>query len=145
MPILFNEVAPKSAATIRHKKKPAKSMIYNARKKAKRLGLPFEIDYTNIVIPGHCPVLRLPLRINSTGKGRCHSQSPVLALREPEKGYTRANIVVISLRASRVIAGQTLAELQERLDSARIRGNREDTEKAASWLESGCPLFIETL
>lgn len=123
-----------SFATERHASDPRPSMIYNARKKAKALGLPFNLPVSLIEIPEYCPVLGVRLEVNSTGKGRCSSYSPTLYVKQPEMGYRPSNVAVISLRASRIIAGQDYATIRERLESGRIRGDRESVEAAARWL-----------
>ena len=79
-------------------------------------------------------MLGVRIEVRSTGKGRCGSYSPTLALKRPESGYTEDNVAVISLRALRVIAGQDYATIRERLESGRIRGDRESVEAAARWL-----------
>ena len=50
-------------------------MYDNARHRAKRKGLEFNIELSDIVIPIICPVFKMPLKINS---GRQQFDSPSL-------------------------------------------------------------------
>jgi hypothetical protein len=82
------------------KKRPVSQvLLYNARQRAKRKGLPFTITEHDIVVPAVCPVLGLPLVSHRTGKG-FQSNSPTLDRICPVKGYIPGNVRVISFRAN---------------------------------------------
>jgi hypothetical protein len=68
----------------------AAAMILDARKRAKRLNVPFDLTASDIEIPSVCSVDGLPL-----GTGR-RSRSPSLDRIRPALGYVRGNIDVIS-------------------------------------------------
>lgn len=123
-----------SRATIRHRQDPRQSLLYNARKAAKALDLPIDLRLDDIVIPGRCPALGIPLAVNSTGNARSSSNSPTLVRIRPESGYTGRNIAVISLRAAKMKSSQTLTELVERLENGRLRDTKKDLISLISWL-----------
>jgi hypothetical protein len=81
-------------------------MFYDARKRARRQGLAFDIEPDDIVIPERCPVFGTPFY---TGRVNDH---PSLDRVVPCWGYTRDNIWVISFRANRIKSDATLPELQ---------------------------------
>lgn len=80
----------------------------SVRCRARRLGLPFDLEPYDIVIPECCPVLGIPLQF--APKGRT-SNTPSIDRRDPAKGYTKDNIKVISWRANRLKSDASLEEL----------------------------------
>lgn len=62
---------------------PAKFILRNAKQRALRYGLPFDLTEDDIVIPDRCPVLGIPLVFN---EGNFKDDSPSLAKFIPEKG-----------------------------------------------------------
>lgn len=86
-------------------------MFYDARKRAKRFGLPFSIKPEDIVIPDACPVLGISLARDGHRDAR-----PSLDRIDPLKGYVATNIRVISFRANRIKADATAEELRAVLD-----------------------------
>lgn len=84
------------------------TMFYDARKRAIALGLPFDITPEDIVVPDVCPVLGIPLLLNGDRNNR-----PSLDRINPVRGYTKANICVISFRANRVKSDATPSELKK--------------------------------
>lgn len=81
-------------------------MFYDARKRAHKLNLPFDIEPEDIRIPDVCPVLGITL--NSGARDSAASLDRIL----PEKGYVRGNICVISFRANRLKSDATADELR---------------------------------
>lgn len=98
-------------------KKHAKMLIDHARKRAADHGLPFELRQKDILIPNVCPILGIPLR---QGKKRMQESSPTIDRRVPEKGSTRGNIAIISLRANQI----------------KSYGTAEEHRKIADWMDS---------
>ena len=82
-------------------------MFYDARKRAFRLGLPFDITPDDITIPEVCPVLGFLL--NKDGP---RDMRPSLDRILPHAGYVRDNIRVISFRANRLKSDATCEELR---------------------------------
>lgn len=83
-------------------------MLYQARKRAKKHGIPINIDHDDIVVPKVCPVLGIPLFVSD---GLFSPNSPSLDRIVPELGYTKGNVVVISHRANTMKSDATLPEL----------------------------------
>jgi hypothetical protein len=69
-------------------------MWCSAKRRAKRDGVPFDIQVNDIFIPKVCPVRGVSL-IQHKGKGPGRN-SPTLDKVDPAKGYVRGNIWVIS-------------------------------------------------
>lgn len=85
-----------------------KAMLRNARSRAIKKGLPFDLVAKDIVVPDVCPVLGI-----SIDKSLSHMKdhSPSLDRIKPELGYVKGNIRVISQRANRLKCDGTAAEM----------------------------------
>ena len=70
-----------------------------AKRRAKRKGLPFNIQLSDISIPERCPLLDIPLQ---DCKGAAGDTSPSLDRLLPHLGYVKGNIIVISHRANQI-------------------------------------------
>lgn len=71
---------------------------YHAKDRAKLYNLDFDIEVEDIVIPMVCPILNIPVY---KGKGKVHDGSPSLDRINPELGYVKGNVCVISYKANR--------------------------------------------
>lgn len=78
---------------------PEWKMHQRAKMRAKERGLDFNIEVSDINIPDLCPVLGIPLNMNS-GKSGAFINSPSLDRKDSTKGYTKDNIQVISQLAN---------------------------------------------
>lgn len=87
---------------------PKQSMLNNARQRAKRAGVPFDITADDITIPETCPILRIPLKIAARLPT---DNSPSLDRIVPELGYVRGNVAVISFRANAIKNSASVNEL----------------------------------
>ena len=84
--------------------------FHNARKRAKDLELDFNIDPTDCIAPKICPILGLKLKKN---KGKSFSEnSPSLDRIDPQKGYIKGNVQVISMHANRMKNNGNINEIQ---------------------------------
>jgi hypothetical protein len=92
-----------------NKQNPISIMLQSARHRAKRDGLAFSLDKSDIVIPEVCPVLGIKL---AAGDRHNHDYAPTIERIEPELGYIPGNIAVISYRANRIRNDATLEELE---------------------------------
>lgn len=90
---------------------PAKWLVSSSRQSAKRKGLPHNITEADLVIPTHCPVLGIELRMGTNGLQACRDAAPSIDRIVPEKGYVRGNIVVVSFRANRIKSNATADEI----------------------------------
>ena len=86
----------------------AARLVGEAKKRASSRGLPFDLVPSDVVIPERCPVLGIPLVVNS---GKCGPDSPTLDRVIPAFGYVKGNVAVISHRANTVKSDASADEL----------------------------------
>lgn len=99
-----------ATAQLRWKKRnPAAFLLSRARNRARSLGLPSDITTKDIVIPTHCPVLRMQLQIGLGGPRGLSTISLDRII--PSLGYVPGNVRVISWRANNLKNDATLEEL----------------------------------
>jgi hypothetical protein len=87
-----------------------KYLYESAKVRSKKYDIVFDIEIGDIVVPDMCPVLGIPL-IN--GDGVCFDGSPTVDRIIPELGYTKNNIIVVSMKANRIKNNATLDELKK--------------------------------
>jgi hypothetical protein len=97
-----------------HSTSPAGRMLSHAKARAREQGWECTITLADIQIPETCPVLAIPL---VSGDKKMHGASPSLDRIDPERGYTPANVWVISNRANRIKNDSTPAELRTIADA----------------------------
>lgn len=94
---------------------PRSKLLNSAKQRAKLKGLEFNLTIDDVVIPEYCPVLGIKLKA-SVGEGRKNldqlEHSPSLDRVDNTKGYTKNNVMVISLRANNIKKDATLKELK---------------------------------
>lgn len=76
---------------------PEVHLLMAARYRARKAGVPFDLNRDDIVIPDVCPVLGIKLQ---RGTGSWGTASPSLDRIVPAKGYVKGNVRVISWRAN---------------------------------------------
>ena len=82
--------------------------LWSKATNAKNKGIDFELIYSDIDFPTHCPILGLKLDYNSKGlKDNCPSFDRI----NPKLGYIKENVAIISNRANRMKSNGTLNEL----------------------------------
>ena len=91
---------------------PEKRMFYDAKHRAKKLGLPFNVELSDIVIPILCPVLGIPIE---RGRGKLKQNSPTLDRAVPSLGYVKGNVTVISFRANTLKNDASVVEIEKLL------------------------------
>jgi hypothetical protein len=103
----------RSLEYLRTKVTPELRMLASARERAKKQGLPFDIELADIVIPEVCPLLGIPL-VSGLCKGKKGPtpESPSLDRLRPELGYVKGNVWVISHRANGIKHNATPDELK---------------------------------
>jgi hypothetical protein len=77
---------------------PAKYLLKNAKERAEKKNLPFDITEDDIVIPEICPVFGIPIVVGSSLEER--DNSPSLDRVIPKLGYVKGNVRVISFKAN---------------------------------------------
>lgn len=86
------------------------NMVKNARTRAHRLGLPFDLtkQWVEENLPEKCPILGFRLQAgDSTPRGL----SPSIDRMDPERGYTQDNCNIISMRANAIKSDGTPDEV----------------------------------
>jgi len=73
--------------------------VADAKKRAKRAGIPFDLDWRDLKIPTHCPIFGTPLKF--TPRTRTDN-TPSIDRIHPKRGYTKDNVLVISWRANKL-------------------------------------------
>lgn len=84
------------------------AMYHGAKVRAKRKGIEFSIELSDIVVPSHCPVLGIPIY---KSPGRMTHNSPTLDRRDNSKGYVKGNVFVISNKANRCKSDLSIEEV----------------------------------
>jgi len=85
-------------------------MLSEAKRRAKKSGVPFALTPEDITIPEVCPALGLPLE---QSRGEAAPCSPSLDRIIPELGYVPGNVCVISYRANTLKRDATWDELKK--------------------------------
>lgn len=99
-----------------YKKNPLKTMLVNARLRAKRKNLEFNITEKDLIIPKRCPVLDIPIKI---GVGTVCENSPSIDRINNSVGYIPGNVIIISFKANTIKNNATINELQKVIDFYR--------------------------
>jgi hypothetical protein len=89
---------------------PKNQMLTSARQRAKRDGVPFDLSLDDFEIPKKCPVFDVPFGF---GTRRYHPWAPTLDKTEPDLGYVKGNVQVISHRANMLKGNASLSELKQ--------------------------------
>lgn len=106
----WSRAAQKRARKKLRENNPEHLIWMETKKRAKKRGIPFTIQITDIVIPKLCPILGIEL---SFGVERVHDASPSLDSIVPEKGYVKGNCFIISSKANRMKQENTLETLEK--------------------------------
>ena len=97
--------------TAYRRRNPDRNLHRSAKARAKNKNIPFDLDYTDIVIPDKCPILNITLVSGvDTGAGG-NENSPSLDRIDNTKGYIKGNIQVISNKANSMKFTATPEEL----------------------------------
>lgn len=103
-----HQIQIKAKATLRRKANPKTRMLIDARRRAKRDGVMFDLFEEDIHIPSVCPALGISLNLNN--KPGC-PDSPSLDRIDNSKGYLKSNVIVVSNRANSIKRDATITEL----------------------------------
>lgn len=108
---------------------PEWAMWLRAKKRARRLGLIFDLPLTSVVIPERCPVFGTPLVI---GEFRSRN-SPSLDRLRPSEGYVADNCRVVCDHANRLKSDLDLIALRGRAQCGSL-GLRADYAKVVEYV-----------
>lgn len=82
-------------------------MITTCRERAKAKGVPFSLSVDDLTMPTVCPILGIELTPGVNGDA-CPSVDRI----QPELGYVRGNVAIISVLANRLKSSATEAQLR---------------------------------
>lgn len=103
----------KFCESIRHREKrikyPEKYIYKEIKNRAKKNGIPFNLESKDIIIPKICPVFKKPFIFGSM-KQRDWSVS--IDRVDNTKGYVKGNIIIVSWRANRIKSDASKKELK---------------------------------
>ena len=105
-------------------KYPDRFLLKAAKARAKKSGLDFNLTLEDISIPDLCPVLKIPLRRNTEKNNTASHNSPSLDRINPNLGYIKGNVRVISHRANSLKSNATLEEIEFILEDIRLLSNK---------------------
>lgn len=93
-------------------KNPICIALRDAKYRAKKNQIPFNIKVEDITTPTHCPILGIELDYSGTKTGKLANYNAASLDRIiPELGYVKNNVIVISWRANKIKADSTIDEL----------------------------------
>jgi hypothetical protein len=87
-------------------------LLRGAKQRAKIKGIEFTIDVSDIELPDYCPLLEIPMHVNSRNGVSNLDDSYSLDRIDSSKGYIKGNVWVISRRANVIKNNATLEELE---------------------------------
>lgn len=94
----------------RRQKNPELEMLNRTRKRAHAKNIPFNIEISDIIIPEKCPILNIPLKLNTVS---AKDDSPSLDKIDSSKGYIKGNVRVISRLANIMKAHATKEQIEK--------------------------------
>ena len=93
---------------VKWKQRQTHKMYWNAKMRAKKYNLEFNIKESDIIIPEKCPLLEIELY---PGEKVVTKHSPTIDRIDTTKGYIKGNIQVVSHKANFIKTNLTLDEL----------------------------------
>lgn len=88
-----------------------KKRLFNCTKnRAKRENIPFDLEYSDIIWPTHCPVFNCVLQYDTLDKAQNNSASFDKII--PELGYVKGNVKIICHRANWLKQDSNIEQLE---------------------------------
>lgn len=94
----------------KHRQNPLIMMCQQAKIRATRKGIEFNLSPNDLTIPSMCPVLGIPLFVSSGSVGY---NSPTLDRIDNSKGYIPENVIVVSFKANTIKNTASIEELEK--------------------------------
>ena len=121
--------------TLSEKQQHLKKYLQNARSRAKRDSVAFDItyDYLESIATDECPVFGTPFEwgMSNLGKGLTKQNCPTLDRILPNKGYVKGNVAFISYKANRIKDNGTMQDHYAIADWIWERINAEQKESTS--------------
>ena len=76
---------------------PRKKMLQQCKNRAKRRGLDFNLELSDIIIPEKCPLLNVPFEVGTQGD---YEMTYSLDRIDSSKGYIKGNVWVLTKKAN---------------------------------------------
>lgn len=95
----------------KNRKKPKSrrlKLIHAAKYRCSKSKIEFDLSVEDVWIPENCPVLGIPINPGGSGFSR---DSPSIDRKNPDKGYFKDNIEVISWRANKLKSDACFSEI----------------------------------
>lgn len=93
-----------------NRRNPLSICLQQAKQRAKKLNLPFNIKLEDLELPTVCPVLGISMQVNT---GHCKENSYSLDRIIPELGYVKGNVAIISYKANTIKNNASIDELEK--------------------------------
>ena len=90
-------------------KNPIKKMLNVARKRAKKMGVFYNLKESDLIMPEKCPLLEIPIYIS---RGLATDNSPSLDRIDNTIGYIPGNVAIISRLANMMKLSASLDQLE---------------------------------
>ena len=121
--------------TLLQKKLHLRKYLNNARGRAKRDNLPFDItyEYLESIATDECPVYGIMFEwgTSNLGRGKTKENCPTLDRIVPDKGYVKGNVAFISYKANRIKDNGTMQDHYAIADWIWERINAEQKESTS--------------
>jgi len=105
-----NKLKIQQYGKMRRRTYPNLYLLKTAKERAKKLGVTFDLQSSDITIPEKCPYLGIPLKMS---EGRMSDHSPTLDRIDNNLGYIPKNVIIVSWRANRLKGDSTPKELRK--------------------------------
>jgi hypothetical protein len=86
------------------------NLLDNAKRRALKRGLEFNLTVSDLNLPLLCPLLKIPLRVSESGHS--DDNSPTLDRIDPSRGYVKGNVQIISKKANQIKSNAYLFEIE---------------------------------
>jgi hypothetical protein len=103
-----------------------RTMLIQAKDRAKRKGMPFDITVDDLIVPTHCPYLGVELLLKSSYRGNPRRDNLATIDRiDNTKGYTKGNVQIISHLANMMKNHATMEQLTTFAKAILAKTNRD--------------------
>lgn len=92
---------------------PVRVLLRRARRRSREQNLEFNLEENDIIIPTNCPILGIELKVNCSKNKLPTDNSISLDRINNSKGYTKDNVLVISMKANRIKNNSTFEEVEK--------------------------------
>lgn len=110
-----------------NRRHPLNVLVQQAKSRAKKKGVPFDLKVSDLEIPDVCPILGISLVKNDKVVGKnSYSIDRII----PELGYVKGNVAVISHKANTIKNNASIEELEKVLNWLKeIKNDMCDSNK----------------